>query len=89
MTPQTQAPAVVEFLTARIAKMTKQVPASIGLNSVLVDLGLQSIDAVLLSGEIEDHFEIELDPATIFEHDTVGSFAAEITGRIERRVGAT
>nr|WP_237399912.1 acyl carrier protein [Rhodovulum visakhapatnamense] len=79
------APEVVDFLTAGIARFTKQDPAAIRPDSVLVDLGLQSIDAVLLSGEVEDHFQIELDPATIFSHETVGSFASDITKRLGAR----
>ncbi|MBL3595601.1 acyl carrier protein [Rhodovulum sulfidophilum] len=79
------APEVVDFLTAGIARFTRQDPAAIRPDSALVDLGLQSIDAVLLSGEVEDHFGIELDPATIFEHDTLASFASDITARLETR----
>lgn len=82
MTAPQPAPEVVAFLTDGIARFTKQEAAGIGPESVLVDLGLQSIDAVLLSGEVEDHFGVELDPATIFEHETLGSFAADITGRL-------
>jgi hypothetical protein len=45
-----------------------------------VDGGLQSIDAVLLCGEVEDAFQMELDPALIFDHKDVGSFAAAVPG---------
>ncbi|WP_272010048.1 acyl carrier protein [Roseovarius sp. ZX-A-9] len=76
------APAIVSFLTDAIARFTKQPAAGISQDAVLVDLGLQSIDAVLLSGEVEDHFGIELDPATIFEHETLESFAQEVTRRL-------
>lgn len=75
---------VLAFLRPHIARFTRQEPDSIDENAVLIDLGLQSIDAVLLCGEVEDHFRIELDPATIFEHDTLLSFATEVT----RRLGA-
>ena len=47
-------------------------------DSALVDLGLQSIDAVIVCGEVEDEFGIEIDPSEIFEHDTLGTFADEI-----------
>ena len=82
MTASQPAPEVVDFLTTGIAKFTQQHPTAIRPDSVLVDLGLQSIDAVLLSGEVEDHFQIELDPATIFEHETLESFALDITTRL-------
>ncbi len=72
---------VLAFLTTKIADVTKQDAATITQDANLIDLGLQSIDAVILSGDIEDKFEIELDPATIFEHDTLKSFTMEITRR--------
>jgi acyl carrier protein len=72
---------VMTFLTTKIAAVTKQDVAAIKLEANLIDLGLQSIDAVILSGDIEDEFTIELDPATIFEHDTLQSFALEISRR--------
>lgn len=73
---------VFSFLAARLAQLTEQDQAAITADSVLIDLGLQSIDAVLLCGEIEDRFQIELDPATIFEHETLGSFSTEIRQRL-------
>ena len=73
---------VMGFLKSEIARFTKTVPESIADDAVLIDLGLQSIDAVIMSGNVEDTFNIELDPATVFEHETLASFAAEITARI-------
>lgn len=75
-------PAVRSFLIAAIARFTRQPAETIAPDAVLVDLGLQSIDAVLLSGEVEDHFGIEMDPATIFEHETLDSFAGEISRKL-------
>jgi len=74
-------PAVRSFLVAAIARATKQSESEISPQVDLIDLGLKSIDAVVLSGEVEDEFKIELDPATVFEHETLESFAAEITRR--------
>ena len=82
MTPSSPLQTVVAFLQTHIARFTRQEPEAIDENAVLIDLGLQSIDAVLLCGEVEDHFRIELDPATIFEHETLLSFAAEVTRRL-------
>ena len=85
MTNTDMDPKVVAFLKGKIAHFTKQDEGRIGSNSVLVDLGLQSIDAVLLCGEVEDHFQIELDPATIFEHETLESFATEISKKLSAK----
>lgn len=63
------------FLRSQIAERTKQAETAVRDDSVLIELGLQSIDAVLMCGEVEDHFGIEMDPAAVFEHKTLESFA--------------
>lgn len=64
-----------DFLRSQIAERTKLPESAVHDDSVLVELGLQSIDAVLMCGEVEDRFGIEMDPATVFEHKTLESFA--------------
>lgn len=79
----TQAKAsILSFLIDRLAHLTKQPKGEISADTVMIDGGLKSIDAVLLCGEVEDTFGVELDPATIFEHETLGSFAAEVEDRL-------
>jgi len=73
---------VLPFLTARLSHYARLDPARIARESVLLDLGVQSIQAVLICGEVEDRFAVELDPAMIFEHDTVGGFADAIAARL-------
>jgi acyl carrier protein len=65
---------VYDFVRDQVAQRTKTAATDINPNAVLSDLGLQSIDAVLISGEVEDHFGIEMDPAAIFEHKTLEGF---------------
>lgn len=69
------------FLRDRVAQRTKTEADAIGMDMSLADLGLQSIDAVLVCGEVEDRFGVEVDPAEIFEHDTLGEFARSILKR--------
>lgn len=76
---------ILTFLTAALARFTKQEESAIDPEADLVGMGLQSIDAVILSGDVEDHFGIELDPSTVFEHENLISFAQDIA---RRRVGA-
>lgn len=40
-------------------------------------IGIKSADAVYLCGVLEEAFDLELDPALIFEADTLGQFAQE------------
>jgi acyl carrier protein len=75
---------VFNFIRARIADRTDHKEDEVAAESVLIDLGLQSIDAVLVCGEIEDHFGIELDPAMIFEHETMGSFTKAVSSLVAK-----
>ncbi|MBN8294610.1 acyl carrier protein [Rhodobacter sp. NTK016B] len=78
MTTKTTLSDIQDFLQARIAKFTGTEASQLGADSVLLDLGLQSIDAVILSGEVEDEFQTEINPSMIFEHETLGSFSQAV-----------
>lgn len=71
-----------QFMRTQILQRAKVQPEMITPDVHLTDLGIQSIDAVLLCGEIEDRFEVEIDPAEIFEHDSLGAFAQTILARL-------
>ena len=73
------------FIKARLSERTKVPVDQIDLSSGLIELGLKSIDAVLLCGEVEDEFKIEVDPASIFEHETLGGFVAAVMTRFDGR----
>ena len=73
---------LIKFLYEQLAQRSDLPVESITPETQLTDLGIQSIDAVLLCGEIEDRFAVEMDPADIFEHDTVGAFAQSILTRM-------
>ncbi|MGC2857106.1 acyl carrier protein [Novispirillum sp. DQ9] len=85
MTASDTVQAVLDFLYPRIGTATKSDPSSLGPDTGLLDLGLQSIDAVVLSGEVEDAFQIEVNPAMIFEHDTIGEFASAIGALLDKK----
>lgn len=73
---------LLEFLRQQIAQRTKLKVEDISEDSVLIDIGLKSIDAVLLCGDVEDRFEVEIDPADIFDHETLGAFAKSVLQRL-------
>lgn len=73
---------LLEFLREQIAQRTDAPTESIRADSLLVELGLQSIDAVLVCGEIEEEFDVEVDPEAIFEHDTLGAFVHSVLGGV-------
>lgn len=74
---------VRSFVLARIADRIRVAPHDIADATVLVEIGLQSIDAVLICGEIEDHFAAEIDPALMFEFKTFGELVDEVAKRVQ------
>jgi len=77
MTPPT-VEQVTDFLRAHISRRTKVPADQIPGSTVLVDFGLESIDAVLISGHIEDEFQIEVEPSLMFEFQTLDEVAAAV-----------
>jgi acyl carrier protein len=57
---------VVRYL-ARLLELDEQ---HIDLNKSLGEFGLDSVDAMIMAGELEEHFGIETDPSIFFECDT-------------------
>lgn len=77
--------AVMAYLKTSIAEYTELSADQITAESQLTEIGLQSVDAVLVCGNVEEKFEIEIDPSEIFEHETVGSFAAAVADMVDAK----
>jgi acyl carrier protein len=71
MTDPTARDAISTFLTDRLAARIGVRPDAIDRDADLIELGVKSIDAVIVSGDLEDRFGIEIDPTLVFEHRTV------------------
>lgn len=76
---------VVSFLLDRLVERIGGDPAAIGLDEDLIELGVRSIDAVLVSGEIEDCYGVEIDPVLLFECRTVNRVADSVLETLARR----
>jgi acyl carrier protein len=63
---------VTTFLRAAIARRTLAPAEQIVERTVLIDIGLQSLDAVMICGEVEDRYQIEVEPSLMFEYRTFG-----------------
>ena len=69
---------VLAFLKTKVIERVGIPVEDLTESSVFIKLGLESIDAVLVSGEVEDEFGVELSPSAIFDHETLGGFTAEV-----------
>lgn len=72
------------FVKNKLAERLNAPIDIIDTSSNFIDLGLESVDAVLLCGEVEDEFQVELDPSMIFQHETVGGFVTDVVSRLDR-----
>jgi len=74
---------IIEFLRDQVARRTRSTVEGINNDVDLTDLGLKSIDVVLISGEVEDRFGIDVDPIVMFEYRTIHAVADRLLEVIE------
>jgi acyl carrier protein len=65
------------WVRQHLAHLLHVAPDSVALDRTLSDYGLDSVDGVLMAGELEEAFRIEVDPAVFMTFDT---FEAMIIG---------
>lgn len=85
--PRTPPPALAEviaFLVERIAVLRRRPAADIDPGMAFNALGIDSLDAITLMGDIEAHFRLTIDPSEIFDHPTPRDLAQAIVQRSTR-----
>lgn len=84
----TDAAARDEFIAYLLERLTERIgcdASEIDPDADLIELGIRSIDAVLISGELEDRFGVEIDPVLLFECRTVNRVADSVSASLSRR----
>lgn len=72
--------AIEEWLVSAISRKTKLPCSAIALNEPLAAYGLDSLEVVSLSGELQEWLGRELSPTLVFDHPTVASLARFLAG---------
>ncbi len=67
------------WLLLRVAEFTDRDPATIDVATPLADLGLDSVYALALCGEIEDHLGLRLEPTIVWDHPSIDALTAYLT----------
>ncbi|MCP2289935.1 acyl carrier protein [Nocardia amikacinitolerans] len=78
---------VVDWLTARVADHLDRSARDIDPTLPLAELGLDSVSAVNICGEIEDEWDLDLDPTIVFEYPTILDLSVYITDQVADRLG--
>jgi acyl carrier protein len=69
---------ILHWLTARLASYLEVSAAAIDPLRPLAEMGVDSVHAVSLVGDVEAHFDIDVDPTMIFDYPTLSHIAEYI-----------
>ncbi|WP_433561592.1 acyl carrier protein [Nocardia sp. CA-151230] len=69
---------IIEWLVDRVAGYLDQPAYSVDTMLPLAELGLDSVSAVSLCGEVEDKWDLELDATVVFDYPTITELAGFI-----------
>ena len=80
------------WVRSHLGRVLGMAPEQVGLHRTLADYGLDSVDAVLMAGELEEAFGVEIDPAGFIQFDTIEAMVLALTpvvkAALARRLGA-
>jgi acyl carrier protein len=74
-----------EWVRQHLARSAGVAPESIVFDRKLGDYGLDSVDAVLMAGELEDHFGIEIDPASFIQHTNFETMLSSLNTAVQAK----
>lgn len=73
------------WLVERVALYLEVAPDQITPGVSLAQIGLDSVYAMTLSGDIEEQYGLELPPTVAWDHGTVDKLADFIAGELDAR----
>ncbi|WP_446223453.1 acyl carrier protein [Nocardia sp. IBHARD005] len=75
----THSTTIQDWLVDRVADYTERAPHQVDPAIPLAELGMDSVSAVALCGEIEDRWMLDIDPTLVFEYPTIAAISAHLT----------
>jgi len=76
---------LTSWLVDRVAEYLRRPPTEIDPAVPLAEYGLDSVAALSLCGDVEDAFEVLIEPTAAWDYPTVRSLAGHLLGRLEAR----
>jgi len=73
---------ILRWLTARLASYLEVSAAAIDPMRPLAEMGVDSVHAVSLVGDVEEHFDIDVDQIMIFDYPTLSHIAEYIVAAV-------
>lgn len=81
--PQHTEQSLKTWLRQRVAFYVRAPQDSIATDVPLAQYGLDSVYALTLSGDIEDHLGRSLDPTVMWDHQTIDALAAALMDMLQ------
>ncbi|GAA3735301.1 acyl carrier protein [Plantactinospora mayteni] len=81
----TSVEAIRTWLVGRIAFYLQRSAEEIDADAPLVEIGLDSVYAMTLSGDVEERFDLEVEPTMAWDHPTVNALAGYLHGLLGSR----
>ncbi|WP_248240077.1 acyl carrier protein [Microbacterium kunmingense] len=66
---------VQAWLASRVVTYGKKLPGDFSVDTDFADIGLDSVYALTLCGDIEDEYDIEVDPEIMWDYSTIRALA--------------
>ncbi|MFD0361347.1 acyl carrier protein [Nocardia sp. GCM10030253] len=70
------------WLVERIADYTERAPHQVDPTVPLAELGMDSVSAVTMCGEIEDRWLLDVDPTLVFDYPTIADIAGYLAAEV-------
>ncbi|MEV7439349.1 acyl carrier protein [Streptomyces griseoviridis] len=82
--PVTSPQAIRSWLVDRVAYYLERTPADIDAGAELAGLGLDSVYALTLCGDVEDRFGLVVEPTMAWDHPTIDAITAHLATELAR-----
>jgi acyl carrier protein len=76
---------ILRWLTAQLASYLEVSAATISPMVPLAEMGIDSVHAISLVGDVEAHFDIDVEPTLIFDYPTLVRIAEFIAAAVAER----
>jgi acyl carrier protein len=70
---------ILHWLTTKLASYLEVPTPAINVMVPLAEMGVDSVHAISLVGDVELHFDIDVDPTMIFDYPTLSAIAEFIS----------
>ncbi|MEU5881413.1 acyl carrier protein [Spirillospora sp. NPDC047279] len=73
------------WLVERVADYLDRDAAEVDADAKFADLGLDSVYSMILCGDVEERYGLEVEPTITWDHPTVALLAGHLSGELAAR----